>query len=157
MPPISTHVSEDDVQQGFQKWKERTTTSPSGRHLGHYRSLVQDPILRNCFTQFMNIIIATGITPYRWGNAVNVLIEKDAGQPKINLLRIIHLFEANYNLFPQIDVGLTVGSHSGGPKSFTQWSTWFRPRKDNDGSHHAPTTNNQPLSHPQQDLRPFRQ
>ena len=30
---------------------------------------------------------------------MNVLIEKDKGQPRINRLRIIHLFEADYNLF----------------------------------------------------------
>jgi hypothetical protein len=33
---------------------------------------------------------------------VNVLIEKDPGIPNINQLRIIHLFEADYNLFLKI-------------------------------------------------------
>jgi hypothetical protein len=35
----------------------------------------------------------------RWCNAVNVMIEKDIGQPKLTRLRIIHLFEAALNFF----------------------------------------------------------
>ena len=35
---ISTHITEDDVKRGFGKWREATSTSPSGRHLGHYRA-----------------------------------------------------------------------------------------------------------------------
>ena len=29
-----------EFKQGYKKWKERTTTSPSGRHLGHYHALL---------------------------------------------------------------------------------------------------------------------
>jgi hypothetical protein len=50
----------------------------------------------------MNIAITRGISIPRWSNAVNVLIEKDEGRPRINRLRIIHLFEADYNLFLKI-------------------------------------------------------
>ena len=41
--PISPHISIEDMTSGFHKWKESTTTSPSQRHLGHYKSfLVSD-------------------------------------------------------------------------------------------------------------------
>lgn len=42
---ISSLISEDDIRKGFGTWKESTSTSPSGRHLGHYKAIVQDPIL----------------------------------------------------------------------------------------------------------------
>jgi len=32
----------DSLMKGFQKWPERTATSPSGRHLGVYKSLLKD-------------------------------------------------------------------------------------------------------------------
>jgi len=32
----------DDLMLGLRKWKERTTTSPSGRHLGIYKALLKD-------------------------------------------------------------------------------------------------------------------
>jgi hypothetical protein len=34
LPEIDTYLSPDDVAQGFRQWKETTSTSPSGCHLG---------------------------------------------------------------------------------------------------------------------------
>ncbi|KAI2496067.1 hypothetical protein MHU86_18439 [Fragilaria crotonensis] len=99
---IPLTISADDIVKGFKSWKETTTTSPSGRHLGHYKALIQDPILLESFRKFLNIAISRGIAIPRWSKAVNVMIEKDSGSPKINRLRIIHLFEADYNLFLKI-------------------------------------------------------
>ncbi|KAI2494432.1 hypothetical protein MHU86_20115 [Fragilaria crotonensis] len=96
---IPTGISSDDVIRGFKGWKEQTSTSPSGRHLGHYRALIQDPILLKCFVYFMNIVVTRGIAIPRWCRATNVMIEKDAGKPCIHRLRIVHLFEADYNFF----------------------------------------------------------
>jgi hypothetical protein len=53
----------------------------------------------------MNIAIETGISIPRWSQAVNVLIEKDKGRPRINRLRIVHLFEADFNFFLKLQWG----------------------------------------------------
>ena len=98
-PAIPTEITPDDVTYGFKKWKESTSTSPSVRHLGHYKSLIQDPTLLGALTSFLNITIQRGLSVSRWSNATNVLIEKDPGTPRIHRLRIIHLFEADFNLF----------------------------------------------------------
>ena len=90
---IPTSVTEDDVKRGFGRWKEATSTSPSGRHLGHYRAIIQDEDFLNCLTKFLDIIVQRGISISRWKNAINVMLEKDSGRPRINRLRIIHLFE----------------------------------------------------------------
>jgi len=45
LPPHAktTHPLDfDTLMQGIRKWPERTTTSPSGRHLGIYKSLLKD-------------------------------------------------------------------------------------------------------------------
>ena len=81
--PISTEVTCEDIIHGFGGWKESTATSPSGRHLGHYKALIQDPILLDSFCKFFNIAISRGISIPRWSNAVNVMIEKDKCQPRI--------------------------------------------------------------------------
>jgi hypothetical protein len=47
----------------------------------------------------MNIVVSRGIAIPRWCNATNVMIEKDVGKPCIHRLRIVHLFEADYNFF----------------------------------------------------------
>ena len=102
---IPTSISETDILHGFKGWKESTSTSPSGRHLGHYKAIIQHPLLLKCFTQFMNIVVSRGIAIPRWCHATNVLIEKDAGKPRIHRLRIIHLFEADFNFFLKLQWG----------------------------------------------------
>jgi hypothetical protein len=97
--PIPIEVTAEDLTKGFKTWRESTSTSPSGRHLGHYKALIQDPILLDSLRKFLNIAICRGISVQRWSKAVNVMIEKDPGKPRLNRLRIIHLFEADYNLF----------------------------------------------------------
>ena len=97
--PIPTDITNDQVLTGFRKWKETTSTSPSGRHLGHYKAITHDAVLLQCLTDFLHITVNSGLPVTRWCNAVNILIEKDPGKPKINRLRIIHLFEADFNYF----------------------------------------------------------
>jgi hypothetical protein len=46
----------------------------------------------------MNLVITRGI-------AINVIIENDSGKPRINCLRIVHLFEADLNFFLQLQWG----------------------------------------------------
>jgi hypothetical protein len=104
-PPIKTTMSEEDIRRGISKWKEKTSTSPSGRHLGHYRAIIQDPRLLKCMTQFMHIAIKSGIAVSRWSQATNVMLEKDIGNPCIHRLRIIHLFEADFNLYMKLQWG----------------------------------------------------
>jgi hypothetical protein len=95
--PISTSVSTSDVTRGFKGWRESTSTSPSGRHLGHYKAILTDPVLLSCLTKFLHIALNSGIAITRWRKAINVMLEKDPGVPNLNRLRIIHLFEADYN------------------------------------------------------------
>ena len=104
-PAIPCEITQDDVLRGFQSWKESTSTSPSGRHLGLYKAEIQHPVLLSCFVKFLNIAISSGISIPCWRNAVNILIEKDTGQPKINRLRIIHLFEADFNFYLKLQWG----------------------------------------------------
>ena len=57
-----------------------TSTSPSGRHLGHYyKSIVQDANLISVQLKMMDIAIKNGIALNRWCKSVTVMIEKDTG------------------------------------------------------------------------------
>ena len=100
--PISTSIEAADVKRGFGRWREQTSTSPSGRHLGHYRAVIQDDTLLRCLTKFLDIAVQRGISISRWQYAINVMLEKDAGCPRINRLRIIHLFEADFNFILKV-------------------------------------------------------
>jgi hypothetical protein len=96
-------------------WRECTSTSPSGRHLGHYKTVTK-PIIHACepwetdnietgrlellhaHLNIINYCLIHGYSLKRWQHVVNVMILKEPGNHKIHRLRVIHLFEADYNL-----------------------------------------------------------
>ena len=108
-------ITKEEVLGKLRKWKESTTTSPSGMHLGHYHCMwkntkipLDDPshdimkknqeLLLQTTTSLLNYAIKFGYTYERWRTVVNVMLQKDPGNPRIHRLRVIHLYEADYNL-----------------------------------------------------------
>jgi hypothetical protein len=111
---INHEVSTEDFHHGFLHWKESTSTSPSGRHLSHYKAIINDPKrkkesrnenymskrkldLLELYTNLVNIPLKYGFALERWCTSITIMLEKDPGSPCIECLRIIHLFEADYN------------------------------------------------------------
>jgi hypothetical protein len=76
---IDCEISEEDFILGFKKWKESTSTSPSGWHLGHYKAIVYDldlkkqesekQHLRECKTNFVKALVKLINVPLRYGFA----------------------------------------------------------------------------------------
>eukprot|EP00957_Ditylum_brightwellii_P073417 5579037-Ditylum_brightwellii.AAC.1 len=50
----------------------------------------------------MTLPFRFGFTPCHWQRAIDVMLEKDLGDPKINRLRIIVIVEGNMNLIMKI-------------------------------------------------------
>ena len=80
--------------------KESTSSSPSGRHYGHYKSLLHSApsILKGIF-KVMSLALQHGIVPDRWKNTVTTLICKDNNIPYIHRLRPLHIVEAEMQFF----------------------------------------------------------
>lgn len=108
---ISEEISFEDFTDAIHHWKEKTSTSPSKRHLGHYFSLLlkigdetdelADTILR-MHHKMLQIAQCRGRPYNRWKKEVEVMIKRDPGEPKIDRLRIICLYKADYNLYLKI-------------------------------------------------------
>ena len=95
-------------------WRETTTTFPSGRHLGHYQALfvtidrsleedervqycsMQDDIAE-CYVGLLNYAIKHKYSFAQWKQIVNMMIYKEVGNIKIYRLRVIHIYEADFN------------------------------------------------------------
>ena len=97
------------MREGFKRWDEKISTSPSGLHLGMYKSLTnyteqekEKAYLMNTFTAIVKCAFSKGITLERWCRVQNILLEKDPNDPKLHRLRIIHIIEADYNLAAKI-------------------------------------------------------
>jgi hypothetical protein len=118
-PHLPHHMPLHTMIRGFSKWREGTTTSPSGKHLGIYKSIIQyhqhvkentqhTPLhvpsdnITDIALQIQNLIINLAIqrthTLQRWQTVHNFFLEKIPGLPLIEKLRVIHIYEADWNL-----------------------------------------------------------
>jgi hypothetical protein len=119
---LPLNMTLDDMCHGFHKWRENTTTSPSGKHLGIYKSLVNakkyniltdteqarkpseaisESIAVQCLNiQFllMKLAVLHCHTFDRWKIVHNFLLEKIPGYPLLEKLRVIHIYEADWSL-----------------------------------------------------------
>jgi exonuclease III len=118
--PIPNDITTDEVIGKFKNWKESTSTSPfTKRHLGHYHCLLRlmgqeqpdkepDEAIAQAKTIFhaqysiLSHAVKHGRSIKRWQKVANSMIEKEPGNPKIHRLRVIHLYEADYNLLLSI-------------------------------------------------------
>lgn len=115
LPGIPSLLSARDFEGKLKVWRESTTTSPSGRHLGRYKALFASSIydstsdnyqrfcqqqidIRTLILQIINYCIATGYTLQRWRQVINTMIFKEDQNYKVHKLRVIHIFEADLNL-----------------------------------------------------------
>lgn len=114
--PLSLYISDDDLIFKLKNWKEKTTTSPDNLHLGHWKALTArhefsdkkesdecielDAIqvkIRRVRIQLINYALRWGYSYPRWKNIVNVCIMKDPGVNKIHRIRVLHIYEPEYN------------------------------------------------------------
>lgn len=94
-------ISYNDVLQKLKYWKETTTTSPSGLHLGHYPCSWKDPRMHptdpnrdQILQQQKQVLLATvvllnyaikfGYSFQRWQKIVNIMLLKNPGNPRIH-------------------------------------------------------------------------
>jgi hypothetical protein len=129
-----------DFTTAIKAWNEKTSTSPSGRHLGHYKLLVktlEDPnttdeirtvteeILK-LLVHIMNLACNKGFSLQRWTKVIYVMIYKKTGVFLIDKLGVIHLFEADYNFI----IGTVFGRramYSGVDNHTIHSSQWAQP------------------------------
>ena len=91
--------------------KGKTTTSPSGRHIGHHHSLiVPDGVhyeyeknnfsnnMWNIHHQITPIALKNETSLNQRVSSIVILRSKDHGKPKQHRLRLIHTYELEYNL-----------------------------------------------------------
>jgi len=122
-PSPAPFLDHTTLLNGIKKWPERTTTSPSGRHLGLYKALGKHVIERRqsdkgqapqasnphelndgrdvlyIIFDLMTLALRQAYLLKRWRKVWTIFIEKELGNPDINRLRCIMIFEADWQLF----------------------------------------------------------
>jgi hypothetical protein len=108
---LPSSITSKEMMDKYKYWPESTTTSPSGRHLGHYRALLpnichdkntkkeeverQRAALVSVHHALLSYALTHGHSFARWQKVVNVMIEKEPGKT---------LEEVKYHLKTQLGV-----------------------------------------------------
>lgn len=111
-PIVHRELSPADIVGKLKNWKETTSTSPSGQHLSHSQAMVQSlqfiqereklkeyqQAIINLYTDVNNYTTKFGYTLNQWKTIESTMIPKNVHNSRIHRLRVIHIFEADYNL-----------------------------------------------------------
>jgi len=110
-PSIDTEITTEKFQQLYKIIPEKTASSPSGRHVGHYKAIAQSEDLSELWTIMMKVPHISGFSPRRWQQVVDVMLEKTPGNSKIHRLRIIALQESDFNQGNRLAIGRPLMHH----------------------------------------------
>lgn len=109
-------INLQDFISFFKKRKERTASSSSGRHMGHYKVIADlakqgttEPA--DLIISLINISIKTSRPLKRWRHSAQIMLEKGKGK-YIENLRIIQLCEADLNFTLNIIWGYRLIRHA---------------------------------------------
>jgi hypothetical protein len=110
---IDDTITATDLQSAYKTWRESTSTSPSGLHLGHEKAILahttqvshtntaETYLADRIFgikADFINLAVQNRIVYPRWKVVHNTMIEKIPGRPHLNKLRVIHIIESDSNM-----------------------------------------------------------
>ena len=97
MPPESIDITTKKYRQFYSKTKERTSSSPSGLHMGLWKAAATSEPLSSILSSIVQIALSNSYVLTRWKKVIGVLLEKKSGFPVINKFRTIHLIESDLN------------------------------------------------------------
>ena len=103
---ISEKIDTKDFIQYWRKAKERTSSSISGIHFGHYIGACDSEGLSNLHATFLDLVVSTGCIVTRWVKGLSVMLEKIKGNINVEKLRAILLMEADYNFLNKLLIGI---------------------------------------------------
>jgi hypothetical protein len=115
--PVDQTITVVKFQAAFKWVKERTSSSTSGRHGGHYKAAAKSQDASHIHASILSMSLKHGSTLHRWKNITYVMLLKKPGYVCLHRLRIVQLIEADFNQFLRI----TFARHH------SEDSQWFHP------------------------------
>ncbi len=110
-PKQTPEISESEFISAYKCLREDTSSSPSGRHVGHYKSILDDLNLVNLHAMMMSIPFAQGFVPTRWTKVTDIMLQKEANNSRCHRLQVIALFKSDLNQAKCILIGCKLSHH----------------------------------------------
>jgi hypothetical protein len=108
---LNTAITTPKFQKLYNLLPEKISSSPSGRHIGHYKAIVKSDDLSEIWSTMMSILLKAGFSPRRWREVVDVMLEKSPGNSKIHRLHIVALQESDFKQSNCLAIGWPVMHH----------------------------------------------
>jgi hypothetical protein len=89
IPVITPTITAKMFRKAFDRVHEKKATSASGRHLGHYKTIMHNTKLTELMCTMMSLPWKHGICLDRWLKVIDVMLSKDEGICLLHKLRII--------------------------------------------------------------------
>lgn len=107
VPPnsISQIINRTTWQSTWKKKQEKTSSSQSGLHFGHYVSGAESDLISDMHALKTSIALHHGLALTRWKSGLCAMLEKSLGARLISKLRPILLMEADFNAANKIIFG----------------------------------------------------
>ena len=102
---ISLHISRKDFQDYWKAMNERTSSSFSELHFGHYKTGARSDYISDVHAALSQLACTTGYLFERWQQGLTVMLEKKVGSIIVDKLRAILLMEADFNMVNKMMVG----------------------------------------------------
>ena len=77
-PPVANKITMQEFQDYWKKVRERTSSSPSGRHFGQWKAIAKSDYLSAIFTKLTSLPVESGFSPSRWCQRLECSLEKKA-------------------------------------------------------------------------------
>ena len=77
--------------------REKTASSLSRRHFGHYKVASRSHQLSELHASFLHVASLSGICLKRWAKCLTIIIEKMKGVIRVDKLRALLLMEEDFN------------------------------------------------------------
>ena len=95
--PINMNIEEDIFFKYCRRLTESNSTSPSGRHCGHYKSISTESDIIRILHSVITLAIETNHIHPRWKTIHHTILEKIKSTPKIHRLLNVWIVEADLN------------------------------------------------------------
>jgi hypothetical protein len=96
---ISCEITRQDFQHHWRRSRERTSSSVSGLHYGHYKAASHSELLSEIHALMTELAVTGGTPLARWENGLSAMLEKTKGVIQVDKLRAILLMEADFNFY----------------------------------------------------------